>query len=179
MLQIHQDRRACDDDEIVLRKPDPSSGSDVLALVQDCAPLDENSLYFYLVQCEQFRDTCVLAELRGEVVGWLSAHIPPGDPDTVFVWQVAVSEKARGLGLGLRLLDELAHRPECADVTKLQTTITEDNEASWALFRRFADRSNAEIDDTPHYLERRHFDGQHDTEHMLTLSFPEAFRSAA
>lgn len=171
--------RTDDKSGIRLRKPDPKHGPAVLSLVQDCHPLDENSLYFYLVQCEQFRDTCVLAERDGDVVGWLSAHIPPSDDDTVFVWQVAVSPEARGSRLGLRMLDELMRRPDCAGAEQLRTTITPDNTASWKLFRRFAKRCGAEIDDEPHYLEEVHFDGEHDTEHMVTLSFTEPYRAAA
>jgi len=168
-----------DPEKTTLGKPDATHGAAVLSLIQDCAPLDENSLYFYLVQCEQFRDTCVVAERGDEVVGWVSAHIPPKDPDTVFVWQVAVSPEARGEGLGLRMLEALMKRPDCADVEQIQTTITPDNEASWALFRRFARRAGAEVDDEPHYLEDDHFDGEHDTEHMVTLSLGEPVSKAA
>lgn len=162
-----------------LCKPTVSRASDVHALVRECAPLDENSLYFYLVQCEQFRDTCVVAERDGEVFGWLSAHIPPSDPTNIFVWQVAVSPRARGAGLGRRMLDTLMRRPECNDVRRLTTTITDDNAASWALFSRFAKRVGAEIERRPHYLEEPHFDGQHETEHLVTLRFADLARAAA
>ena len=164
---------------ITLQKPTLAHAAGVHALVRECAPLDENSLYFYLIQCDQFRDTCVLAEREGEVQGWLSAHLPPAEPESVFVWQVAVGEAARGAGLGSAMLEELVRRPECNGVRHLRTTITPDNDASWALFRRFADSCGAEIADEPHYLEEPHFDGLHDTEHMVTLTFPEPVRLAA
>lgn len=164
---------------ITFRKPSKSDGAAVLELIQACHPLDENSLYFYLVQCDQFRDTCVLAERDGKVVGWVSAHIPPNEPDTVFVWQVAVSPEARGEGLGLRMLQDLVKRPDCIGTRQLCTTITPDNEASWALFRKFADRAGADVDDEPHYLEDDHFAGEHDTEHMVTLSFAQPLRRVA
>ena len=45
-------------------------------------PLDENSMYCNLVQCEHFSETCVIAELDGVIVGWISAFIPPDAPDT-------------------------------------------------------------------------------------------------
>ena len=179
MRHIGPHRTADETDGITFRKPDPSDGTAVLSLIQDCAPLDENSHYFYLVQCDQFRDTCVLAERDGEVVGWVSAHIPPNEPETIFVWQVAVSPNARGEGLGGRMLQSLIKRPDCADIEQLRTTITPGNDASWALFRSFAKRIGAEVDDEPHFLEGEHFDGEHDTEHMVTLSFAEPLRKAA
>ncbi len=164
---------------ITFRKPTVADGAAVLSLIQECHPLDENSHYFYLVQCEQFRDTCVVAERDGEVIGWVSAHIPPAEEDTVFVWQVAVSPKARGARLGLRMLDALMRREECRGAERLRTTITRDNEASWGLFRKFAKMSGAEVSDRPHYLEDDHFEGAHDTEHLVTLTFAEPYQAAA
>ena len=156
-----------------LRKPQVTDGSAIWELVKRCAPLDENSMYCNLVQAEHFRDTCVVAELDGEVVGWVSGHMIPAQ-DALFVWQVAVCPKARGLGLGKRMLRELIARDACDDAAALKTTITKDNDASWSLFRSFARSIGGALKDAPHYKSDAHFDGQHDTEHMVTISLPEA-----
>lgn len=155
-----------------LRKPNATDGAAIWELVRDCKPLDENSMYCNLVQSEHFRDTCVLAELNGEVVGWISGHMIP-NKDAFFVWQVAVSPKARGLGLGRQMLAHLVMRDECADAQTLKTTITEDNDASWALFRSFARAVGGELTDSPHYRSETHFGGRHDTEHMVTITLPQ------
>src|SRR5690606_8989288 len=63
--------------DVSLRKPDGEDGSKLHALVKRCKPLDENSLYCNLLQCTHFADTCVAAELDGELVGFISAYIPP------------------------------------------------------------------------------------------------------
>ena len=162
-----------------LRKPDSTDGAAIWALIKDCKPLDENSMYCNLVQADHFRDTCVLAELDGAVVGWISGHIRPDADDTLFIWQVAVSSNARGLGLGSKMLDALLKRDVCADVSKLQTTITEDNDASWALFRSFANRHDGELTDEPYFVSEEHFDGYHDTEHMVTINLAERMKKAA
>ncbi|MFQ1702268.1 diaminobutyrate acetyltransferase [Loktanella agnita] len=154
-----------------LRKPDPTDGADIWALIQSCKPLDENSMYANVIQADHFRETCVLAERDGEVLGWISGHMIP-DEDTLFVWQVAVSEKARGLGLGRQMLSELIGRGACADAAKLKTTITKDNKASWALFRSFARGIGGALSDAPHFQRDAHFDGQHATEHMVTITLP-------
>ncbi|MDZ7924415.1 MAG: GNAT family N-acetyltransferase [Marinagarivorans sp.] len=39
-----------------------------------------------------------------KVVGFISGYIPPRTPNTLFVWQVAISEKARGKGLASQLV---------------------------------------------------------------------------
>lgn len=162
-----------------LRKPNAADGAAVWELVAACKPLDENSMYCNLVQCDHFADTCVLAELNGSPVGWISGHIPPSDPQAIFVWQVAVSERARGLGLGLRMLNELVARDACAEVTELQTTITADNDASWALFRRFARSIGAPLASAPQFKADEHFGGAHATEYGVTIRLAEALRRAA
>ena len=155
---------------LTFRAPTSEDGADVWDLIRKSGPLDENSMYCNIVQCDHFADTCVIAELDGVIVGWISAFIPPDEPDTLFVWQVAVGESARGRGVAKKMLTELFDRPVCADVTQLKTTITADNDASWALFNSFAENMDAELDHEPHYEEDSHFGGRHATEYMVTIS---------
>ena len=71
-----------------IRAPRREDGAGVWDLVQDTAGLDDNSMYCNLLQCTHFAATCALAEIDGEVVGWMSGYIPPESPDVLFVWQV-------------------------------------------------------------------------------------------
>nr|WP_132950409.1 diaminobutyrate acetyltransferase [Rhodovulum bhavnagarense] len=159
--------------------PRDEDGAAVWALIRASRPLDENSLYCNLLQCDHFRDTCIVAETEGDIVGWISAYVLPKDPETLFIWQVAVSEKARGRGLGRKMLFELVEREACAEVMRLQTTITPDNTASWGLFRSFARSLGARLEDEPYFKRDRHFEGKHATEYMVTISLAEELRQAA
>ncbi|OIQ33502.1 MAG: diaminobutyrate acetyltransferase [Alphaproteobacteria bacterium MedPE-SWcel] len=152
-----------------LRKPDATDGAAIWELVKACAPLDRNSMYANLIQADHFRDTCVVAELDGEIVGWISGHMIPGQ-DAFFVWQVAVGEAARGTGLGKRMLATLIARDTVRDAAVLKTTITKDNAASWGLFRSFARDIGGDLRDEPHFEREAHFDGAHDTEHLVTIA---------
>lgn len=127
---------------ITLRKPTRDDGRAVHALVRACKPLDENSCYAYLLLCEHFADTCVVAEAGGELVGFVSAYIPPAKRETVFVWQVAVKASARGMGVGVRMLAELLHREGCARVKFLETTVSPSNAASARMFEKLTARLN-------------------------------------
>ena len=167
-------------DTVIFREPVDTDGAAVWELIRDSKPLDENSMYCNLIQCDHFAETCVVAELDDEIVGWISAYIKPSEPETVFVWQVAVSEKARGMGVGSRMLAELLGREACRDVTTLQTTITRSNKASWALFSRFCDRVDGDMDHEPHFTREEHFDGAAATEYMVTIDLAaEGLKKAA
>ncbi|MCE0505747.1 diaminobutyrate acetyltransferase [Roseivivax sp. GX 12232] len=164
---------------VTFRKPVREDGAAIWELIRECKPLDENSMYANLLQADHFRDTCVVAELDGDIVGWISAYITPQDPDSMFVWQVAVSAKARGIGLGTRMLSALMAREEASDCKRMKTTITLDNEASWALFTKFANKNNAILESEAHFTRDTHFNGEHATEHMVTITFREAITQNA
>ncbi len=72
-----------------IRRPSAADGPEIWNLVRACKPLDENSMYCNLLQSDHFADTCSLAELSQQTVGWVSAYVMPNAPDTLFVWQVA------------------------------------------------------------------------------------------
>ena len=155
--------------QVLLRRPVSEDGAAVHQLIGNCPPLDTNSLYCNLLQATHFSATSVAAELNGALVGFISGYIVPERPDTLFIWQVAVAEEGRGMGLAGRMLQEILARPACAEARHLETTITPDNEASWALFRSLARKLDASCADSVMFDRERHFNGQHDSEMLLRI----------
>ncbi|MBY8823402.1 diaminobutyrate acetyltransferase [Sphingomonas colocasiae] len=141
-----------------------ADGPAITRLIARCPPLDVNSAYCNLLQCTHFADHCIVAEREGEVVGWVSGYRPPSDPQSLFIWQVAVSTQARGQGLAARMIEALLARPSAAGVTHLTTTVTSDNRPSWALFGALAQRWKAPLDKTLHFERESHFAGAHPSE---------------
>lgn len=156
-------------DAITIREPSENDGAEIWHLVKASGALDENSMYCNLLQCTHFSSTCALAERDGEAIGWVSAYIPPEHPDRLFVWQVCVREDARGNGLGKRLIRDILARDVCKAVKNIDTTITDDNDASWSLFGKVAKSLGAELERTEHFEEEAHFDGHHPTEHLVSI----------
>lgn len=134
-----------------LRQPSPGDGMAVWKLVRDTQVLDVNSVYQYVLFFDRFRETCVVAEQEGRVVGFVTGFKPPQDAETIFVWQVGVDASARGQGLASRMLDRLIELPAGCDVHRMETTITPSNAASKALFGAFARRHGARCDVSPGY----------------------------
>ncbi len=166
---IRNEPRKTNAPTLTLRPPESCDGAAIWQLIRDCGPLDDNSMYCNLLQCDHFADTCVVAEIGGEIVGWVSAYRMPNDPDVLFVWQVAVSEKARGRGVAKKMLLELLARRSCDGVNRLKTTITRDNAASWALFNGIANAMEAPLGSDAHFVRDEHFEGRHATEYMVTI----------
>ncbi len=164
-------RRTGRDEAISLSRPLSTDGADIHDLVAACPPLDTNSLYASLLLCTHHAATCALARTSagGKAVGWVSGYILPDAPDTYFLWQVAVHEDARGLGLPKRLVADILSRPELARVSRLKTTITPDNQASWGLFRSVARWLGAELNDASFFDRQAHFRGRHDSERMVEI----------
>jgi L-2,4-diaminobutyric acid acetyltransferase len=155
--------------EIALRQPVAEDGSAVHELIAACPPLDTNSMYCNLLQCAHFSATSVAAELGGDIVGFISGYIQPDKPDTLFIWQVAVGEKARGQGLAGRMLKEILARPACDAVRFIETTITPDNRASWALFESLTNKLGTELKRSVMFERQQHFAGQHETEMLARI----------
>jgi L-2,4-diaminobutyric acid acetyltransferase len=116
-----------------------------------------NSAYAYFLVCDHFRTTSVIAEnADGQVLGAVTAYVKPEDPDTLFVWQVAVHAYARGQGLGKRMLSKIAGRPAASRCSRLETTISPSNTASRRLFTSWAESRGCSVEETS-YLEAADF----------------------
>lgn len=124
--------------DVLLRKPTPDDGHAIWELIKACPPLDVNSCYSYLLLAEHFQDTCVVAEMDGKIVGYVSGYVPPNKNDVLFIWQVAVGSEARGLGLAKRMIQHIQSAVKKQGVSFLETTITPSNEASQRLFLSLA-----------------------------------------
>lgn len=158
-------------DNVVFKKPVPEDGANLFSLIENCPPLDTNSMYCNLLQTSHFADTCVAAKRPNsqELIGFVSGYLLPGDKSTLFVWQVAVSESARGEGLAKKMILNLLAREQCSQVQYLHTTITKNNQASWALFRSLAKQLEADLKESIHFDQQLHFKGHHDTEYLVEI----------
>lgn len=98
-----------------------------------------------------FSNTSVVAfeENGKQPVGFISGFIRPDDPDTLFIWQVAVHESERGQGLATKMLFELLERNDCQSVRYLEATVSPSNKPSQNLFLGLAQKlhTNYQVSD--------------------------------
>ena len=159
--------------QTILRPPTPNDGASVFRLIGRCPPLDINSMYCNLLQCTHFAGTSVTAvqtiNTSEALVGFISAYLVPEREDTLFIWQVAVDERARGAGLAGSMLKHILDRPQCRHAKYLETTITESNQASWGLFNSLAKKLGTSLDKSVMYDRDKHLAGEHDTEFLVRI----------
>ncbi|MGW0040436.1 diaminobutyrate acetyltransferase [Rhodococcus sp. NPDC003348] len=150
------------------RRPTVADGTRMWEIARGSRVLDLNSSYSYLLWCRDFHDSSTVAEIDGRVVGFVTGFVRPQDPQTVFVWQVAVDESARGQGVAAAmlgdLLDHLAHQ----GITRLETTISPDNTASIALFTALARNRYTTITKRELFTPN-HFPDTHESEELYVV----------
>jgi len=120
------------------RHPEVDDGTAIWELVRDTGVLDINSAYSYIMLGEYFSETCLIAEHKGRMVGFVSGFIPKQKPDTLFIWQIAIAGTERGRGLARTLLLKILDQPSCADLHYIECTVTPSNQPSTRLFRSVA-----------------------------------------
>lgn len=150
-------------------RPRLEDGPDVSHLISKCPPLDQNSAYCNLLQCLHFASTSVAVRRNGELVGFVSGYLIPDQPDSLFIWQVAVCSSTRGFGLATQMINHILGREHCQAVNYIQTTITEANKASWSLFNRIAAGHSTLLTKTLLFERDKHFVGNHDSEVLATI----------
>lgn len=151
------------------RKPTKTDGANIRELIKSVRTLDLNSAYSYLMLCEFFPDTCVVAEEDQQIIGFVSAFCPPSSRNTIFVWQVAVHESYRGKGLGRKLLQELLKRKYCENIHNLEATISPSNLPSQSLFKGLAKHLNCSCNITECFSEDLFPEPGHEAEQMYRI----------
>ncbi len=156
-------------DGVVVRPATVEDGAAVWRLAEASEVLDVNSPYAYLLLCDRFGDTSVVAETEGEPVGFVTGFRPPRRPEVIFVWQVAVDASMRGRGLARRMLETLVGLDGCRGVSHLETTVTPSNGPSRALFRAFARSAGADMTIAPGFGPELFPGGGHEAEELYRI----------
>jgi len=141
------------------RKPDKEDGAQVWELIKGTSSLEADSPYSYLMWCELFSETSVIAYEEGnqeKPVGFISGFIHPEKPDTLFIWQTAIDEAQRGRELVKRMLYNLLNRDCCEKIQYAETAESSSNILSGNLAIELARKFNLDYK-ISRYFESEHF----------------------
>lgn len=154
--------------DVDIRPPCLNDGAAISRLVKESRTLDVNSSYLYFLLAEHFSNTCAVAQVDNELVGFVTAYFLPSDPSVLFVWQIAVAPSVRGKGLALAMLKNLAKRDWFPQIKEIQCTISPSNQASNQLFAKFAEHLSASVEVSP-FLTAEHLGQDHEDEPLVRI----------
>lgn len=154
--------------EFAIENPFAADAAAMWRIARDSRSLDLNSSYAYLLWCTHFRSTSVVAKLGAEAIGFVTGYVPPEHPDTIMIWQIAVSDEYRGRGVALAMLNAVINRGGPGGYRWLKTTIGPSNEASVALFTALADQRLSIISRTSMFS-TADFPDSHEPEDLYTV----------
>src|SRR5690625_7723735 len=86
----------------------------------------------YILWCDKFADSTIVAVKDNEVIGFVQGFIQEDPEPTLFVLQVAVSEEIREQGLATRMIETLMKRK---DAKYLDAIVTHSNLEFSRLFK--------------------------------------------
>ena len=155
--------------DAVFRVPTAADGLRMWEIARDSQVLDLNSEYAYVLWGKEFSESSVVVESEGRVVGFVTGFIRPGEPDTIFVWQVGVDSDQRGKGLAKRMLHAIMDRLAPSGVMRLRTTVSPDNEASKRTFGAMARERGLTLTDEA-YISADLLGEGHEPEDLYTVA---------
>lgn len=131
----------------LLRKPDKNDSKEIFQLIKSVGTLDLNSQYLYLLQTTHFQNTCSVAIYNKKIVGFVSGYIIPDDKETLFIWQVAVSNEVRGQNLAMKIILDIFNKNNTSNNIKyILSTVSPSNIASQRVFEKIANKLNTKIE---------------------------------
>jgi phosphoribosylamine--glycine ligase len=118
-----------------IRRFRPADAAEVVQLLQASPPLEPYPLHLLLIAQRCFGRTCWVAEIGGEIVGWLMGLGRNDDPGCWFLWQIGVRPSAQRRGVAKRLLRHAEAELVASGYERIEVTVAPDNRSSLALFR--------------------------------------------
>lgn len=91
----------------------------------------------------------LVAEADGDVVGFIIGEVRAwefGSPPCGWVFALTVSPKAREMGVGKRMFEEISARLKQAGVTTVRTMVDRDNKLTLSFFRSMGLRTGRYIE---------------------------------
>ena len=143
-------------------------GGAMWRLARESGVLEENAEYTYHMFSHLFGETSTVADLNGRAVGFVAGFRPPYRQDSLFVWQIAVDEQARGRGLAAAMLHGLIQRLS-PRIHYLEATVTPSNEASMRTFRKIARDLDTNVTEEVLFPGNRFHGPSHEDEVMFRI----------
>lgn len=106
--------------------------------VAECKPLELHTPFTYWTLFNYFSNLCFLMVDEEKVIGFISGVRSSLDNEIVYLWQIGVSKDHRGKNCASLLLDHFIKAVIDLDCSKIQVSISPENQSSYNAFVRYA-----------------------------------------
>jgi L-2,4-diaminobutyric acid acetyltransferase len=131
------------------------------SLIKSVGNLDLNSSYLYLLLARYFSKDCLVKKVDDKIIGFITAI--KTDENTLFIWQVGVSKNFQGKGFAKELLQDLIVK-QPKNITLIEFSISPSNQASFALFNKYATNINTKVLPVAEFKPNLFFEDNHEEE---------------
>jgi len=140
-------------DNVSIRNALPSDLDGVIALdklgTREEKPDYWRGIFAHYVAAGKDDRLFLVAEANGKVVGFIVGEVRAwefGSPPCGWVFALTVSPKARELGIGRRMFDEISKRLKQTGVSTVRTMVDRDNKLTLSFFRSMGLRTGRYIE---------------------------------
>ena len=119
-----------------IRKANGSDFLKVYQFVSNCKPLENYSEHFYKIILRYFGNSCFVAEYNNSIIGFIMGFISQTHNKTYFLWQIGVTPKMHGKGIGMKLLKSVEMELMKIGCERIELTIDPKNTPSLKLFEK-------------------------------------------
>ncbi|MDO9465049.1 MAG: GNAT family N-acetyltransferase [bacterium] len=121
---------------ITIRRANESEFLKVYQFVSNCKPLENYSEHFYKIILRYFGNSCFVAEYNDSIIGFVMSFISQTHNKTYFLWQIGVTPKMHGKGIGRKLLESVEVELAKMGCDRIELTIDPKNIPSMKLFEK-------------------------------------------
>ncbi|MEK4512022.1 GNAT family N-acetyltransferase [Paenibacillus anaericanus] len=113
----------------------------------DCFPLPIERDSIYIMFYRFFRNTCRLAYINEELVGFVLGVVDQTEQSHVYIHYLFVKEEHRGQHIGIGLMNELIHYLRNNNYSKVTLMTGKDNEINKRFYSRLGFKLENEINE--------------------------------
>jgi len=101
-----------------------------------CPPLEGYPPHVFKILLRYFHNTCFVAKIDREVLGWVLGFKSQVHENTYFLWQIGIGPALQGRGVGSELLDYIEEQVKNEGCKRVEVTIDPENIPSQKLFAK-------------------------------------------
>ncbi|AQU81280.1 MULTISPECIES: diaminobutyrate acetyltransferase [unclassified Halomonas] len=125
--------------------PSISDATSIYHIAQKTPQLDSYPEYFYLLWCRDFKNTSLVAKKRENIAGFIIGYLRPDDPQTLLLWQQAMSKETINKGIGIKLLYNLTKQCSLKGTRFIEATIDPSNKGAEKTLKGISKLFNTKI----------------------------------